>query len=59
MCDKSPISDCQPTTLAMHHNAYHIHLPLYIMDMVRTFQDHPKYLNGIQEQDIVEMLQKE
>ncbi|KAL7738575.1 hypothetical protein ACLKA6_006875 [Drosophila palustris] len=59
MCDDSPISDCEPTTLMMHPNAYHIHLPLYIMDMVRIFQDHPKYVNGIKEQHIVEMLEKE
>ncbi|KAH8421051.1 hypothetical protein KR222_005744 [Zaprionus bogoriensis] len=59
MCDESPIIDCEPTTLMMHHNVYHIHLPLYIMDMVRIFQDHPKYVNGIKEQHIVEMLEKE
>jgi len=59
MCDESPISDCLPTTLMMHPNAYHIHLPLYIMDMVRIFQDHPKYVDGIEEHHIVEMLEKE
>ncbi|EDW00752.1 uncharacterized protein LOC6560914 [Drosophila grimshawi] len=59
MSGELPIRDCEPTTSMMHSNAYHIHLPLYIMDMVRIFQDHPKYVNGIKENDIVEMLRKE
>ncbi|ALC42232.1 CG3687 [Drosophila busckii] len=59
MCEEYPISECEPTTLTMHSNVYHIHLPLYIMDMVRIFQDHPKYVSGIKEQQIVEMLEKE
>ncbi|KAH8319977.1 hypothetical protein KR074_010475 [Drosophila pseudoananassae] len=59
MCDESTIQDCEPTTMRLPFNSYHIHLPLYIMDMVRVFQDHPKYCNGIQEEHILEMLEKE
>lgn len=59
MCDESTIRDCEPTTLQLPFNTYHIHLPLYILDMVRMFQDHPKYSNGIQEEHILEMLEKE
>ncbi|XP_030387837.1 uncharacterized protein LOC115634317 [Scaptodrosophila lebanonensis] len=59
MCDEQPISDCEPTTSSLHHNTYHMHLPLYIMDVVRMFQDHPKYACGIQQQHILEMLEKE
>ncbi|EDW72574.1 uncharacterized protein Dwil_GK20631 [Drosophila willistoni] len=59
MCDEGPITDCEPTTLSLNFNSYHIHMPLYIMDMVRVFQDHPKYCNGIQAEHILEMLEKE
>ncbi|BFG03432.1 uncharacterized protein DMAD_02690 [Drosophila madeirensis] len=59
MCDDAPISDCEPSTSSLPFNAYHIHLPLYIMDMVRVFQDHPDYADGIKESNIIEMLKKE
>ncbi|KAH8252801.1 hypothetical protein KR032_001918 [Drosophila birchii] len=59
MCDESLIRDCEPTTLRLPFNTYHIHLPLYILDMVRIFQDHPKYSGGIQEEHILDMLEKE
>ncbi|XP_022228895.1 uncharacterized protein LOC111078500 [Drosophila obscura] len=59
MCDEAPICDCEPSTSSLPFNTYHIHLPLYIMDMVRVFQDHPDYVDGIQETTIVEMLRKE
>ncbi|XP_017150729.1 uncharacterized protein LOC108160949 [Drosophila miranda] len=59
MSDEAPIGDCAPSTSSLPFNAYHIHLPLYIMDMVRVFQDHPSYVDGIQEATIIEMLKKE
>ncbi|XP_075166903.1 uncharacterized protein LOC142239020 [Haematobia irritans] len=53
------IRDIEPSTAGLRTNVYHLHLPLYILDVIRLFQDHPKYAKGLQEADIVAMLAKE
>ncbi|XP_073848988.1 uncharacterized protein [Musca autumnalis] len=53
------IRDTEPTTSGIRWNVYHLHIPLYVLDVIRLFQDHPKYVKGLQETDIVAMLEKE
>lgn len=53
------ICDTASTTSGLRWNAYHLHIPLYVLDVIRLFQDHPKYAKGIQEEHIVAMLEKE
>ena len=56
---RGSIRDIEPSTSYLRRNVYHIHVPLFVMDVVRLFQDHPKYCRGLKEKHIVDMLEKE
>lgn len=53
------IRDVEPSTSIVRRNIYHLHIPLFVLDAIRLFQDHPKYVKGLQEAHIVAMLEKE
>ncbi|XP_013113142.2 uncharacterized protein LOC106091217 [Stomoxys calcitrans] len=53
------IRDIEPSTCGLRQNVYHLHLPLFVLDAIRLFQDHPQYVRGLKEADIVNMLKKE
>ncbi|KAI8123937.1 hypothetical protein CVS40_5733 [Lucilia cuprina] len=53
------IRDVEPTTSSLKRNDYHLHTPLFVLDVIRLFQDHPKYIGGLKESHIVGLLEKE
>lgn len=53
------IRDCEPSTSCLRRNIYHLHVPLFVFDTIRLFQDHPKFLRGLKEYHIIDMLEKE
>ncbi|XP_011199997.1 uncharacterized protein LOC105223834 [Bactrocera dorsalis] len=53
------IRDCEPSTSCLRRNIYHLHVPLFVFDTIRLFQDHPKFLRGLKECHIIDMLEKE
>lgn len=53
------IRDIEPTTSSLRRNDYHLYTPLFVLDVIRLFQDHPKYVRGLKEIDIVTLLEKE
>lgn len=53
------ICDVEPTTSTLRRNEYHLNTPLFVLDVIRLFQDHPKYVTGLKESHIVALLEKE
>ncbi|KAM7344770.1 uncharacterized protein ACRADG_011360 [Cochliomyia hominivorax] len=53
------IRDVEPTTSHIIRNVYHLHIPLFVLDVIRLFQDHPKYMDGLEETHIVAFLENE
>ncbi|XP_055857009.1 uncharacterized protein LOC129919926 [Episyrphus balteatus] len=47
--------NCNP----VKRNIYHMNIPLFVLDVVRMFQDHPKYKNKLGHRDLVELLRQE
>jgi len=60
MDNGTAIREIEPSTSHPPGNVYHLNTSLYVLDVVRMFQDHPKYYSdGLKEADIVQMLAKE
>lgn len=57
--ERGSICDIQPSTSCLRRNVYHMNVQLFVLDVVRIFQDHPKFSKGLKESHIVEMLEKE
>ncbi|KAL9922369.1 uncharacterized protein LOC119643780 [Glossina fuscipes] len=53
------IRDIEPSTSCLRRNVYHLHIPLFVLDAIRLFQDHPKYVHGLKECHILALLEKE
>ncbi|XP_037951814.1 uncharacterized protein LOC119682440 [Teleopsis dalmanni] len=53
------ITNSASSTCVIRANEYHLHIPLYVLDVIRILQDHPAYFKGLKEKHIVEMLEKE
>lgn len=56
---RNNIRDTEPSTSYLRRNVYHLHVPLFVLDAIRLFQDHPKYVKGLQESHIVALWEKE
>lgn len=56
---RNNIKDTEPSTSCLRLNVYHLHVPLFVLDCVRLFQDHPKYIRGLQESHLVALMEKE
>ncbi|TMW50466.1 hypothetical protein DOY81_004462 [Sarcophaga bullata] len=48
-----------PITMNLRRNEYHLNTILFVLDCVRLFQDHPKYIRGLKESHIVSLFEKE
>ena len=53
------IRDTEPSTSCLRRNEYHLNTILFVLDCVRLFQDHPKYIRGLKESHIVSLFEKE
>lgn len=52
------ISEIEPSSY-IRRNIYHLNVPLFVLDVIRLFQDHPKYNKGLKENHIAAILEKE